>query len=191
MKKFQKIIVVLPVIALVLFGLTVSAHTLKIDGDIGVILHTDPDDDPIAGQPTGLYFEITDRTKKFDPANCDCKFEVVQNGKEIFSEELFDPGQQVQSTPVVKYTFEAKGVYDIILQGTPKINGQFQPFKLDYNLRVNHTAPIVDSAGASQKPYNHTFHYVLIGIGVLIAFGMIGYDYYENADYYNKKWFGK
>src|SRR5689334_16513316 len=67
----------------------VSAHILKYDGSIGAVLHVNPDDDPIAGETTGFFFEFKDKKNKFLPENCDCLVRVTKEGSEIYSQDLF------------------------------------------------------------------------------------------------------
>src|SRR5438045_57931 len=67
----------------------VSAHVLKTDGNIGAVLHIDPDDDPIAGSQASFFFEFKDIQGKFQSQNCDCTFSIAEDGKEIFSQPLF------------------------------------------------------------------------------------------------------
>src|SRR6185369_15266285 len=71
------------------FTKTSQAHILKYDGDIGAVLHVDPDDDPIAGQPTNFFFEFRDKTNKFVSGDCNCTVTITEEGRELYSSNLF------------------------------------------------------------------------------------------------------
>src|SRR5438270_44822 len=91
---------------LLIFPPSVSAHILQTDGDIGAVLHMDPEDDPIAGVQSAFFFEFKDRQNKFQPKKCNCIFEIEENGKNIYTQPLFqnDANPSLSSTSVF-YTF--------------------------------------------------------------------------------------
>src|SRR5579885_451375 len=92
----------------------VYAHVLKSDGSIGAVMHIDPNDDPVANSPATFFFEIKDKTNKFTPQNCDCRVDIYENGKVIYSDSLF-VGSSFNniSSPVFQYTFPQKDVYQV------------------------------------------------------------------------------
>ena len=155
-----------------------AAHFLLTDGSIGAVLHMDPDDDPIAGQPAVFHYEIKDKQGKFTPQGCTCTFSISENGASIFSQDLYlNTPQNSLDVPLVTYTFPKLDVYQIILTGTPKPGADFQPFTLTYNARISRQAA-TGSAGAAAgtQPENHTAHIILISAGVIIIIGIIFYD---------------
>jgi hypothetical protein len=118
--------------------LPAQAHELKTDGDIGVMLHANPDDEPYAGIPTSLLFYVSDASGKFTPAACNCQVTVSDPaGKTIFAGPL-----QVTDGDVgtVTLAFPTQAVYAIRLDGTPQAAGAFQPFLVSYEERVDRTA---------------------------------------------------
>ena len=114
----------------------VFAHTLKIDGTIGVILHVDPDDAPVAGIESKLFVEIQDKSGRFNvnnPENCDCRLSIVQKDKTIKTLAVTTGGTYNQ----LRYTFPISGVYHVVIQG--KTNGKglaFQSFRTDFEYFV-------------------------------------------------------
>src|SRR5579884_3968741 len=142
------------------------AHVLKSDGSIGAVMHIDPNDDPVANSPATFFFEIKDKTNKFTPQNCDCRVDIYENGKVIYSDSLFVGGSSNNiSSPVFQYTFPQKDVYQVKVVGTPQQTGDFQPFTLTYDLRVDKD---VGSQSAQGQPSWLSSHlYLLIGLAVI------------------------
>src|SRR3989344_6963815 len=66
------------------------AHVLETDGNIGAILHVNPNDDPAALEPASFFFEFKDKSGQFNPSRCDCRVSITEAGKTIFSTGLFD-----------------------------------------------------------------------------------------------------
>lgn len=118
---------------LILLPLPVFAHQLVTDGSIGVVLHVDPDDDPIANQNATFHFDFQDRENKFQLDHCQCTVVVMQDGKELASAPLTPATLSIAS---YSYTFLAKGVYAIEVIGVPQPGDAFQPFTVRYSQRV-------------------------------------------------------
>ena len=114
------------------FAIPVSAHVLKTDGSIGAILHIDPEDDPIASQQAGFFFEFKDKQNKFKLDNCTCTFSITEDGKQIFTNPL--------SQDNIFFTFPERNIYQVKVVGKPKIASSFQPFTLTYDVRVDRTS---------------------------------------------------
>jgi hypothetical protein len=110
-----------------------SAHVLKTDGTIGVVLHIQPDDNPTAGVVTTYQLAFDDTSGQFNLKNCDCGVSVQQNGATI------DTGPLVVSSSLAStdtYTFKTPDVYTLVISGKPKSGNSFQPFSLSYLVRV-------------------------------------------------------
>lgn len=129
----KRIAVILAIFAGLLIPVAAEAHVLKTDGQIGAVLHIDPNDDPIIGQPATFYFDIKDKQQKFSLDKCDCRFVVAQDGKEL-ANQAFD------QTTLPTYTFTAAGVYQVVASGQPISGSTFQQFKLAYDLRVSRSS---------------------------------------------------
>jgi hypothetical protein len=133
----KKSIIILFAVFLVLPS-PASAHVLKSDGAIGVLFHVDPDDDPYVGQPANLHFQIKDKDNKFALADCNCTVSILKQGNQIFSSSLnsLDAKTSIYSAGV-SYTFTEKAVYTVVLKGSPKASGAFQPFSVQYDVRIS------------------------------------------------------
>lgn len=157
------------------------AHILKTDGSIGAVMHTDPDDDPVANSVTGIYFEFKDTQNKLTAGNCDCTFSILESGKEIYSQPLF----QNNSTPTldnstVFFTFPKEDTYQVKVVGKPNISGNFQSFTLVYNVTVGKNLPEdkiatpssttipPDISSATSSP-THLLTYLGVALGILVA----------------------
>lgn len=119
---------------------TVLAHVLKSDGSVGAVVHISPDDDPVAGEQSSFYFEFKDKEGKFDPQKCFCSVSILQSDKEIFTQSLFtDNNDPSLKNASFSFTFPERNIYQIKISGKPQ-NGEFSPFELRYDIRVEKTA---------------------------------------------------
>ena len=163
MKNYLKVLFV----SLLLFtSLTVSAHVLKTDGTIGAVLHIDPNDAPVAGSVSTFNFDLTDTTKRFTTADCDCNFSIAQTA-DILDKNLADLSP-------IQYTFQEPGVYTVELEGSPKDGTGFQPFQLTYEIRVEPaTAQAAPTSKFMQFLQGHGIHIVLFGGAIIVAGAII------------------
>ena len=140
---------------------TAFGHEIKDDRDISVILHTNPDDDPIVGQPAAVLFSVSDKNNKFDNSQCDCRVIISEHGTELLSTALY---RVTDSSTIYAYTmpftFPKKDVYTIAMIGNPKTANAFQSFRVEYDLRVDRGS----MPGPSSK-----LIWVLGGIVIIIA----------------------
>jgi hypothetical protein len=111
-----------------------SAHVLKTDGTMGVVLHINPDDNPISGQSTNYVLYFNDTTGKFSLPGCLCGISISENGAVIAKNSL-DVSSQQESSNI--FVFPRPDVYTLHVTGSPKESGTFQPFSLDYIVRVS------------------------------------------------------
>lgn len=131
----RRILLSLIIATLIPLGLTAhsSAHVLKIDGDIGAVLHINPDDNPTTGTPTDYVLSFVDSSKSFNLKECGCIVSIIKDDTVISATPLTITGGQVSDN---RYTFATPGVYTMHIAGTPEQAGKFQPFTLDYEVRV-------------------------------------------------------
>ena len=175
---------ILLTILLFLFSVSpASAHVLKIDGSVGAVIHVSPEDDPIAGEATDFFFEFKDKENKFKPDNCDCRGVIIQGGKEVYSAPLF----QSSANPSLEnasfsFTFPEKDIYKVRVSGKPTTPGAFNPFTLEWDLRVARESDNIQTSGgtpntisgeANQNPVidwvsNHIPH--IIGVFLILIF---------------------
>lgn len=157
------------VAAMLFFALpgAASAHVLKVDGDIGAVLHINPDDNPTTDGPTDYTLSFDDDAGHFSLPKCNCRVLIMQNGQTIASRPLAATNGQVSEN---RYTFPAPAVYTMRFTGTPKTPGAFQPFTLDYEVRVT-------SGQLSAQPMP-VLLWVGLGMGIgLILLGAYAMDY--------------
>ena len=150
----------------------VSAHVLKTDGTMGAVLHVDPNDSPVAGKSSSIFFDLKDSSGKFTIENCDCTVSVAQNGKTIFD-------RKIVSLAPVSFTFPEIAVYDVRMTGAAKDGVSFDPFTLSYDIRVETAAPRdaqADAINAESQNFfeRHWLHIVLFGGAIIFAiFSMV------------------
>lgn len=153
------------------FAPQASAHILETDNTIGAVLHIDPNDEPIAGQQASFFFEFKDKQGKFNSQTCDCNFTILQHGKQIFTQPLFETNTNPSITSAnIYFTFPTKDVYKIKITGNPINPDTFQPFTINYDIRVNEN----DSPQPSTR--NWFFEHIMqiaIGLTIIIVIGAI------------------
>lgn len=126
------------------------AHTLKTNSTVGAVMHISPEDDPIAGEESGFFFEFKDTENKFKPEDCDCTISILQSDVELASEQLFANNANPSLTNAsFFYTFPGRDVYKIKITGKPKTPGAFNEFILEFDQRVERE---------SENPQNPASH---------------------------------
>jgi len=144
-----------------------SAHVLKVDGDIGAVLHINPDDNPTTDGPTDYIMSFTDDAGRFSLPKCNCRVSIMKNNQTIATRPLADTNDQVSEN---HYTFPAPAVYTMRFTGTPKTPGAFQPFTLDYEVRVTN-----GQLNAQPMPI---LLWIGLGMGIgLVLLGAYAMDY--------------
>lgn len=136
MRKYIALLIVFCA-CLVSFKGSAEAHLLATSGDVGAVLHIDPEDNPVAGEPTHFFFSMKDTSSRFSVNGCSCSFVVKANGKELVRDRL--GASSVLNTQEIgtSYTFPARNVYQVILEGQPLATDGFQPFTLTFDVRVD------------------------------------------------------
>jgi hypothetical protein len=140
------------------------AHVLEKDSTIGAVMHMDPADDPLVGQPAYFFFEFKDTEGKFSLDNCDCTLTIEENEQPLSSQAL---------TNTNSFIFPHKGAYDIHVNGQPKPGTDFTPFALEYHIQVHREAAPAAAAAAPSWFSLHFFHLVAIIIVSLYTSAMI------------------
>ncbi len=149
----------------------VYAHVLKTDGDIGAVVHIDPEDDPIVGQETTVYFDIKDKSGKFKIEDCSCIFIVKKNREEIYSRPL--------EGATGMYNFPEKNVYTLELHGTPKTAGQFNPFRLSYDVRVERVSEENNAPADNNNSVNIYIKHIPHLVIILLVVSVCGFLIYQ------------
>lgn len=131
---------------LVLLGLLaapVSAHTVKVSGNVAALFHIEPNHNPRAGQPSRAWFALTRRGGQLIGwQQCNCKLAVYpephQEGSRPLMEPILKPvsTDQYRGIPGADIIFPKAGNYELELSGTPKGGASFSPFNLTYEVTV-------------------------------------------------------
>ncbi len=126
---------------------TVQAHVLFIDNNTNVaaVFHSNPNDDPVAGEPSELFFDIQDQNSTV---------RIPYTGYELFITD--ETGNETKLTTTasgssvkIDYTFPSQGLYLLSLRSQPKYDA-FQKVVIDGSLRIER------GAGVSSKVENKT-----------------------------------
>ncbi len=127
----------------VLITTPVSAHTEKVSGDVGGLLHIEPHDNPQAGKTAQAWIVLTRKGGQLIPlAQCNCQLAVYPNPHTEGDAPLLKPSlhavtaQQHQDLPGADIVFPKAGGYELEFSGTPKSGASFKPFKLSYTVNV-------------------------------------------------------
>lgn len=117
----------------------VIAHQNVRDGDVYGRIHLDPDDSPFAGQPSFTWFHLYSEEDAITLANCNCNLLVYdsqnrQIAKPALSETEMEGHDERPITANI--TFPGAGVYQVVLTGQPKGEGEFQSFEIAVPITV-------------------------------------------------------
>jgi hypothetical protein len=117
-------------------GGTAAAHVLIRDksAKLGAELHISPDDDPVAGKESVLYFSIESKVANFNPDKYTRTIQITDDAgfKDV---ALVKWNKQ---TLYVSYTFPHTGVYSLRMTLEENSAGIDAPtYEFNYNLRVS------------------------------------------------------
>ncbi|MFQ4146420.1 hypothetical protein [Chlorogloeopsis sp. ULAP02] len=183
------------VLLLVLFGEFFShtsatfAHQVKTTGDVGAILHIEPNDHPRAGERTKAWFALTRKGGRvIRLAECNCQLQVYAEPHAAGEPPLLEPALQsltaerYQGVPGIDITFPRQGTYQLQLRGKPKTGANFKPFELKFNVTVAAGKQVSENSQGTQDVKQNftqarTFglplwaiaSFVLIVVGVFLA----------------------
>ncbi|NET69558.1 MAG: hypothetical protein F6K62_00410 [Sphaerospermopsis sp. SIO1G2] len=123
---------------------TVFAHTVKISGDVGGIIHIEPNDNPRAGEPSDTWFALTRKGGQVIPLkDCNCQLAVYAEPHVPGEPALLEPplkpiqAERYEGIPGAVITFPKPGIYQLQLSGKPNDMGaSFQPFVLKFEVTV-------------------------------------------------------
>lgn len=130
------------------FPTMARAHFSNTSGTLTGVLHVDPDDDPVAGEPAFIGIEFMDPVRLFKPGRCDCVLSVIQD-EQVLHTALFE-----ERNP---YTFPTPGVYTIQVKGVPSVGYDFPAFTVEFDFRVEKVTEEVASR-------NRTIEYISYGV---------------------------
>ena len=141
----------------------VDAHTLKVDGTIGVMVHVDPDDAPKVGEVGTIFVNIKDRAGRFDernPASCTCTLTIRKDGEALTTMPV--NSGNVYNT--LSFTFSEAGSYELTVNGEPSGQGTpFPPFETTFNYYVTGGQSVY-----SENPLQRYLPFVMVVVGFVI-----------------------
>jgi hypothetical protein len=110
--------------------------------DVAATFHLDPNHQPKAGKPSRAWFALTRRGGHIIPlAQCACTLAVYAMPRRQ-SPPLLKPPltavnvEKYRGIPSANIIFPKAGRYTLELVGKAKAGGNFQPFKLSYEVTV-------------------------------------------------------
>lgn len=153
-----------------------AAHILESSGNIGGVIHIDPDDDPFFGVPSKIFIDIKDSQGKFEPDLCLCDIVITKAGEEIFNEPVKVTQDGSQIFVQQQFTFPERNIYEISLVGVSYDQSKFKDFKLSYEFRVTRE-PGSQVTNSTQNPGI----FILAVVAVVVVFGgAAGYGYWKS-----------
>jgi sulfoxide reductase heme-binding subunit YedZ len=144
----------------------VNAHTLRVDGSIGVLMHADPNDAPVAGQVTSFFVSIQDNSGKFNISACNCTLAIEKDSMVVAAFPIISNGFHQQ----IEYSFPAPGIYKVIVAGRPTNAGEFQSFKTTFEYYVSGSLKAGNEP--DDNPLQDYFPYIVLIAGLAIL-GML------------------
>jgi hypothetical protein len=151
-----------------------NAHEFKLNRSIGALLHMEPDDSPIVGQPAKLFFAFKDFDNVFDPASCECHVVIFRNEKIIYDGILHSDGDSAYGPNVLslEFVFPEKGIYTLVVHGRDT-EKKFQEFSLSYDIRLERDS--AEEANTWRSLFLHGRHFGHLWFAVSAAVLMFGY----------------
>ncbi len=162
-----------------------EAHQTKISGSVSVLQHADPNDDPIIGTSSVLYLHFSDTQAKFKGEECNCVVYVAPydqlNSIEATGSQFVFGSEEVRhlygENYAFPYVFPRKGIYAIVVVGTPKDGQSFEPFRIVFDLRVDRGSGSSEAQSrTSSMPHTTHSHLMtaLLITGTAFILGIVG-----------------
>jgi hypothetical protein len=153
------------IVALAVPGRT-SAHIFRVDGDTGIVMHINPDDDPEAGKAAEISLTVEDKAGRFPDgsSDCDCRIRIMRNGIET---DVLKPkfnGNVSRTT----YTFTEGGPHELVAEGTSVTGRAFVSFKASFPYYVHPSEGGSDDA-TGPNPLRRYVPYVMTGSLMAVA----------------------
>lgn len=142
-----------------------SAHNLAEDGKISAFLHIPPNDKAQSGKISIIHVYYNDQDSRFTTEGCDCKIKISE-GKQVLYSGILPAGAPQLGTISVLLP-DNNFSYGVIVSGTPKTAGFFQPFKLNFDIDIGIPPP--------PPPGTNRGWITLPIAGVLVALGSLKY----------------
>ncbi|MDX2231837.1 MAG: hypothetical protein NW220_19545 [Leptolyngbyaceae cyanobacterium bins.349] len=119
------------------------AHKTQVVGDIAGIWHIDPNHNPRAGEAARVWVALTRRGGQILPlSQANCQMAVFNQPRNSRSKPILQPSlgpinaERFRGIPGARVTFPRIGQYQLELKCSPLKAGDFQPFRLTYDVTV-------------------------------------------------------
>lgn len=145
---------------------TAYAHQLQSDGSVHVIMHINPDDNPITGKQSTLVFYVFDDQENFSGTHCDCNVGITMDGTSLLSKPINIGDNGFNHVGELPFNFPMLGDYQINFSGKPIDGTSFQTFNLSFTESVDSSDP----PSNPDKPF-----FIIFG---LIALAMIPFVFW-------------
>lgn len=123
------------------------AHQVQVAETVGATLHIEPNDVPRAGNPSQVWFALTQAGGKTIPlGDCDCTLTLADSQGNPLATPPLSPisAEGYENIPGAMVTFPTVGAYELTLAGQPQNEGDFEPFTLSF--------PVTVAAGTPASP---------------------------------------
>jgi hypothetical protein len=126
-------LVFLLVLGAVLHSPTARAHVFITDqtGQIGAVLHVNPDDDPVAGESSDLFFEID--SQSFSKHSHKLELQIIDDQGQAAQVPIVLQGSSVSAN----YIFPQQGTYKLLLTARAHGTAQDHAHVFTYTQRVS------------------------------------------------------
>jgi hypothetical protein len=181
----QKLIRFCGLLFLVIIGLSFNggiaqAHSLKTNNGFSAVMHIDPDDDPLANQPTVLNFLIGNEKLHYTQTDYRNSVTISANGTVLKKLSVDQSVFGNAGDGIAKYTFPSVNVYTVDLRGVlisdPSVN-----FHMSFIVRVTGTL------GTVAVTNGRSSEVILIGAGSLVVLSIVGFTVIRNGGRYAAK----
>lgn len=143
-----------------------KAHFLVENNNVGVLIHIDPNDEPVAGQKSTLHLFFQTKKGASKILDCSCTLEILNSGVSLAKLPILTSDKDSQEF-VTPFNFPSKAVYTLHIFG----NDAGVLFDTHYDLRVDkevEKTPVV-TLTRSQSLALKLGEIVLIIVGVVIS----------------------
>jgi hypothetical protein len=146
------------------------AHELKVGDHIGAVLHTEPNDEPIAGTTTPLYLAFKNNGEPFIFSAYTIHTTITaESDHRAVSIPSADLQATSPDTVTFSYIFPKKDLYTLTITGEPadaSSSDPVIPFSLSYDIRVDRVATGKNAYQSFLQIHSLHAIIVLIGIGI-------------------------
>ncbi len=166
---------------------SVEAHQIKSDHSATVLLHVDPSDEPYSGTTTRMYLVFTNKKDNIKPEDCNCiayvaPYSQIANIEEEGTKYDFSESERILGSYSIAHVFPKHDVYAVVLEGMPKEGASFEPFRIEYTLRVARGEEIQSEVIVLPKEFDdRTLRTSVLILLVLIAI-LVGKRFYRKSN---------